>query len=256
MKYMDFNCFSGNWPFHKVRCNTVEKLAALHKRIGVTGGIISALEAIFYQDPYEAELSLAKELEGTGYIHAMILNPRLPGWKDDLHRALRDLDIKAVRLVPGYHDYQLTDPIMEDVCRELLENNLPLLLTLRLMDDRTAYGIRPRPIPDTEAVEFLEKNPDIPTLLANVRIAQLKNYAHLFEARENLFMDTSGFIAGLFPVEDALPTAGNRLVFGTNAPLTEMYSIRHIVDTAAVDGSVKDTILTGSAFLNYISLRR
>lgn len=252
MNYMDFNCFSGNWPFYKVRCNTVEKLAAQHKRIGVTGGIVSALEAIFYQDPYEAELSLAKELEGTNYLHAMILNPRLPGWKDDLRRAQRDLNIKAVRLVPGYHDYLLTDPIMDEVCKEIREAKLPLILTLRLLDDRSAYGIRPRPIPDAEAVEFLEKNPDIPTLLANVRVAQLKNYLLLFETRKNLFMDTSGFMAGLFPVEDTWPLVGDRMVFGTNAPLTEMYSIRHILDTAAVDSGAKDTVLTGNSFLNYI----
>lgn len=252
MNYMDFNCFTGNWPFHKVRCNTVEKLAAQHKRIGVTGGIVSALEAIFYQDPYEAELSLAKELEGTNYLHAMILNPRLPGWKDDLHRAQRDLNIKAVRLVPGYHDYLLTDPIMDEVCKEIWEAKLPLILTLRLLDDRSAYGIRPRPIPDAEAVEFLEKNPDIPTLLANVRVAQLKNYLPLFETRKNLFMDTSGFMASLFPVEDTWPLVGDRMVFGTNAPLTEMYSIRHILDTAAVDSGAKDTVLTGNSFLNYI----
>lgn len=252
MKYMDFNCFSGNWPFYKVRYNTLEKLAQLHKRIGIEGGFVSATEAIFYQDPYEAELALAKEAAGTGYRHAMILNPTLPGWKDDLHRALRDLDIKAIRLVPGYHNYLLTDPVMEEVAAELLACGLPLLLTLRVVDDRSAYGIRPRPIPDGEVVEFLEKYPQIPTLLANIRIAQLKNYTHLFEARKNLFIDTSGFMAGLFPVEDAYPQVKGQLVFGTNAPLTEMYSIRHIVDTAAVDGSVKEDILTGSTFLNII----
>ena len=252
MKYMDLNCFSGNWPFHKVRYNTVEKITQLHKRIGVEGGIISALEAIFYQDPYEAELGLAKELAGTGYMHAMILNPTLPGWKDDLRRALRDLNIKAVRLVPGYHNYQLTDPVMDEVCTELREAKLPLLLTLRLLDDRAAYGILPRPIPDAEVVAFLERNPDITTLVANLRVGQLKNYAHLFEARKNLFMDTSGFMAGLFPVEDTLPIAGDKLVFGSNAPLTEMYSIKHIVDTAAVDSSIKDKLLTGETFLTMI----
>lgn len=251
MNYMDFNCFSGNWPFYKVRYNTVEKLAAQHKRIGVSCGVISSLEAIFYQDPYEAELALAKELESTDYLHAMILNPRLPGWKDDLHRAQRDLNIKAVRLVPGYHDYLLTDPIMAEVCAELRQAKLPLILTLRVLDDRSAYGIRPRPIPDAEAVEFLEKNPDIPTLLANVRVAQLKNYLPLFETRQNLFMDTSGFMAGLFPVDDTWPQVGDRLVFGTNAPMTEMFAIRHILDTAAVDSSTKNTILTGTSFLNY-----
>lgn len=252
MNYMDFNCFAGNWPFYRVRYNTVEKIAQLHQRIGITGGFISALEAIFYQDPYEAELALAKELKGTGYRHAMLLNPTLPGWKDDLRRARRDLDIQAIRLLPGYHNYLLTDPIAEEAAAAIRETGLPLLLTLRLVDDRAAYGIRPRPIPDDEVISFLKKFPEIPTVIANIRLAQLKNYIPLFDSRKNLFIDTSGFMAGLYPVEDAWPLVKGQMVFGSNAPLTEMRSIFHTVDTAAVDGSVKEAILTGSSFLNIL----
>lgn len=252
MNYMDFNCFAGNWPFYRVRYNTVEKIAQLHQRIGITGGFMSALEAVFYQDPYEAELALSKELKGTPYRHAMLLNPTLPGWKDDLRRARQELNIQAVRLLPGYHNYLLTDPVAAEAAEAIRETGLPLLLTLRLLDDRAAYGIRPRPIPDDEVIAFLEKYPEIPTLIANIRLAQLKNYAPLFASRKNLFIDTSGFMAGLFPVEDAWPLVQGQMVFGSNAPLTEMRSISNIVDTAAVDSSVKETILTGSSFLNIL----
>ena len=252
MEHMDFNCFTGNWPFYRVRYNTVEKLAQLHSRIGITGGYISALEAIFYQDPYEAELALAKELKGTPYRHAMILNPTLPGWKDDLRRALRDLDIKAIRLFPGYHGYSLTDPVADEAAAAIQDSGLPLLLTLRVVDDRSAYGIRPRPIADAEVISFLEKHPQLLTVIANIRLAQLKNYTALFETRKNLFIDTSGFMAGLFPVEDAWNIAKGQVVFGTNAPLTEMHSIFYILESAAVDSSVIETILTGSNLLNFI----
>lgn len=252
MNYMDFNCFAGNWPFYRVRYNTVEKISQLHQRIGISGGFMSALEAVFYQDPYEAELALAKELKGTGYRHAMLLNPTLPGWKDDLRRALRELDIQAIRLLPGYHGYLLTDPAAEEAAAAIRESGLPLLLTLRLVDDRSAYGIRPRPIPDDEVIAFLEKFPEIPTVITNIRLAQLKNYTSLFETRKNLFIDTSGFMAGLYPAEDAWPLVKGQMVFGSNAPLTEMRSIFHTVDTAAVDSSVKDTILTGSSFFNIL----
>ena len=67
MKRLDLNCYCGNWPFFRVRYNTVEKIAQLHSRCGIEGGFISAIEAIFYQDPYEAEVQLAKQLEGTLY---------------------------------------------------------------------------------------------------------------------------------------------------------------------------------------------
>ncbi len=252
MKRFDFNCFSGNWPFHKVRYNTVAKIAQLHKRCGIDGGLISSCEAIFYQDPYEAEVSLARELEGTGYYHAMTLNPTLPAWRDDLRRCVEELGIKAVRLVPGYHGYALTDEVMGQVTDALQEYSLPLLLTLRTEDDRTTWMLRPRPIPMDEVKAFLQNYTNIPTLIANIRLNEIAALAELFEARNDLFIDTAGFMRGLFPVDDAYPTVKGRMVFGSNAPLSELQSITFLVDHAAVSSAQKDAIYSGEGFLKYI----
>ena len=64
MAKVDFNCYVGNWPFHRIRNNTLEDLKKLHKKVGIDYGYVSALEAIFYHDPYEADALLAKEIEG------------------------------------------------------------------------------------------------------------------------------------------------------------------------------------------------
>lgn len=252
MKRFDFTCFSGNWPFHKVRYNTVAKIAELHKRCGIEGGLISSCEAIFYQDPYEAEVSLARELEGTGYRQAMVLNPTLPGWKDDLRRAVEQLGIRAVRLVPGYHGYLLTDDVVSQVISSLQEYKLPLILTLRTEDNRTTWMIKPRPIPMDEVKAYLEKNPDIPTLIANIRLNEITALTELFEARDNLFTDTSGFMKGLFPVDDAYPMVKGQMVFGSNAPLSEMQSITFLVDHAAISSAQREAIYSGEGFLKYI----
>lgn len=252
MKRLDFSCFSGNWPFHKVRYNTVAKIAELHKRCGIEGGLISSCEAIFYQDPYEAEVSLARELEGTGYRQAMVLNPTLPGWKDDLRRAVEQLGIKAIRLVPGYHGYLLTDAVMDEVSGALQQYKLPLIITLRTEDARTAWMLMPRTIPMDEVKAYLEKNPDIPTLIANIRVNEVASLAELFKVRENLFIDTSGFMKGLFPVDDAYPMVKGQMVFGSNAPLSEMQSISFLVDHAAISSAQKEAIYSGEGFLRYI----
>ena len=252
MKKMDFNCFSGNWPFHKVRYNTVEKIIQLHKRCGIEGGIISSCEAIFYQDPYEAELSLSKELMGTNYYHAMTLNPTLPAWKDDLRRCVEELGIKAVRLVPGYHGYTLADDVMKEVCDSLRQYNLPLILTLRIEDERTTWMINPRFIPVTEVKAFLETYTDIPTLVANVRINETADLAPVFETRQNLFIDTAGFMRGLFPVDTAYPYVKGQMVFGSNAPMSEMQSLTILVETAILSQQEKDTIFSGDGFLKFV----
>lgn len=254
MKKMDFNAFVGNWPFFKVRNNTVEKLAQLHARCGITGGLVSSLEAIFYQDPYEAELELALQLQGTPYMHVMTLNPRLPGWKDDLKRACAQLNIKAVRLVPGFQGYTLADPVLEEVAADLRVYGLPVILTLRMRDERTMWMLQPENVSMEDLQSFLDKYPDIPTLITHIRAAEAEKLAPQFAARENLFVDISGFKDGLF-VLDRMATesaACGHLIYGSGAPLMEMQATTMQIDTARIPEETKTEIFGGEKLLAYL----
>lgn len=254
MKRLDFNGFSGNWPFFKVRYNTVEKIARLHARCGITGGFISSLEAIFYQDPYEAELELARQLHGTAYLHAMVLNPRLPGWKDDVKRAVRQLNIKAVRLVPGFQGYALSDPVMEEVSACLREYKLPLIITLRMRDERTMWMLQPANVEIGELTAYLDKNPDIPTLLTHIRAAEVEKLSPQLTARENLFVDISGFKDGLFVLDRMWSdtAAKGHIVYGSGAPLMEMQATTLQIDTAELPEEAKAEIFGGEKLLAYL----
>lgn len=253
MKRMDFNGFVGNWPFFRIRNNTVEKLAALHRRCGIEGGFVSSLEAIFYQDPWEAELELARQLKGSGYLHIMTVNPTLPGWRDDLKRAVRDLDIKGVRLVPGFQGYTLADACVEELGGCLREYGLPLVLTLRMKDERTMYMIQPRSIPMEEVVAFLEKYREIPTLLTHIRAAEVEGLTPLLRERENLFADNSGFKDGMFVLDHmVLETAARgHLVYGSGAPLMEMQATTMQIDTAQIPEEEKKAIFAGEKLLTF-----
>lgn len=253
MKRMDFNGFAGNWPFFRVRNNTVEKLAALHRRCGIEGGLVSSLEAIFYQDPWEAELELSRQLKGTDYMHFMTINPTLPGWKDDLKRGVRELDIKGVRLVPGFQGYTLADPCVEELCGCLREYGLPLVITLRMRDERTMYMIQPRSIPMEEVEAFLKANSGIPTLLTHIRAAEVEGLTPLLLERENLFADNSGFKDGIFVLDRmVLETAARgHLVYGSGAPIMEMQATTMQIDTARIPEEEKEAIFAGEKFLAY-----
>ena len=254
MRRMDFNGFTGNWPFFRVRSNTVEKLAQLHQRCGIEGGFVSSLEAIFYQDPYEAELQLSRQLKGSAYMHAMVLNPTLPGWKDDLKRAAQQLNIKAVRLVPGFQGYALTDPALEEVMANLREYGLPLIITLRMRDERTMWMIQPESISVEDLQCFLDKNTDIPTLVTHIRAAETEKLSPQLTARENLFVDISGFKDGLFVLDHMVKDTAARghLVYGSGAPLMEMHATTLQIDTAELPEEAKQEIFSGERLLAYI----
>jgi len=255
MKKMDFNCLSGNWPFHKIRYNTVEKIRELHNRVGIEGGFISSCEAIFYQEPYEAEKSLAKELKGTPYMQALVLNPTLPGWKDDLDRAVSELSIKAVRLLPGFHNYLLTDPVMDEVANALRTYKLPLIITLRIEDERCTWMFHPKAVDMNDVIAFLEKNEDIITIVANIRFHQLDALEEQFNKRFNLFVDISGFKDGLFTMEKAYQSsARDHLIYGSMAPLFEMQATTLLLDAADIGFDAKEDIYSGNGLMDLMQI--
>lgn len=236
MKRQDINCFTGNWPFFRLRCNTVEKLKKLHSEAHISSGLISSLEAVFYQDPYEAELQLAQQIEGTAYKHAMILNPMLPAWQDDLKRAARDLKISAVRIMPGYHRYLLTDSVMDSVASALRDLNLPLVITLRVRDERTAWMIQPELIQMPDVASFVSKNPDIPVLLTGIRVNELRSLDPSQVPWDNLYADISMFKEGFHPLESAweLEYVRGHILFGSAAPMMELQATVMQVETADI----------------------
>lgn len=246
MKRIDFNCFCGNWPFFRVRCNTMQKLMQRHKECGIDGGYISALESIFYQDPYEAELQLAQQLRGTAYHHAMLLNPMLPGWCEDLARCIEKLDIKAVRIVPGFHGYTLSDPIMEEVVCMLRKYRLPLLITLRMRDERMMWMLNPEQVSMDALSAFLQKNPDIPIVLNHIRICELDALKDLDWT--NLYVDISGFKDG--PVEAVLerPYLLGHVLYGSGAPLLEMRATTYMIEASRLKKEQKAAIFSVEAF--------
>lgn len=253
MSRMDFNCYCGNWPFFRVRYNTIEKISELHKRCNIEGGFVSSVEAIFYQDPYEAELQLAKQLEGTPYMHAMTLNPIIPGWKDDFNRAMKDLDIKAIRLMPGFHGYELSDLVLDEVCDLLRAHHLPLLLTLRIRDERTAWIFSPRKLEVEEIANFLNKHKDITTVLGCARVGETIKLKPQFESRSNLFTDVSGFKDGNYAIETVCENIGSEhIVYGSSAPLLEMQSTTIILDRAKLPEEARSNIFSGNKLFDLL----
>ena len=204
MNRFDGNCFVGNWPFYRVNEKTVEGLLNVHKRYGFTGGFLSSLEAVFYQDPFEAESQLAIEIKGTPYRHIMVLNPMLPAWKDDLDRGVEKLGVAGVRLMPGFHGYTLDDFVLDEVIEQVKKYNLYLLITLRMHDDRMTWMYHPRSIPMEEICRFVNRNHDVRILLNHIGSHEIKQMNTLGVIWDNLFVDTYGFKGGVNPVESVV----------------------------------------------------
>lgn len=247
----DFNAFVGTWPFHRIRRPSFADLRALHAESGIGGGFVSSLEAIFWNDPYEAELLLARELEGSDtYRHVMTVDPMLSGTEDALRRGRSDLGIAGVRLLPGFHGYTLDDPKLGRLWDFLRSEHLPLLLTVRMEDERVTHMFHPRTVPTEETEAFLRDVTGFPVLLCNVRDGELPDLRGAMFARPDVFSDACGFKNGLFPL-DSLYENGltERIVYGSLAPIFCLRSTFLAFETADIPRDEIARMLTGEAFL-------
>lgn len=221
MKKLDLNCMIGDWPFHRVRRPRFDDLKTMHGKVGINGGLVSSTKAIFWNDPYEADRLLAKELEGQAdYRPVMTVNPKLVAWRDDLDRAKDEIKPAAVRITPGFHNYTMDDPEMQELAEELVTRNLPLILTMHMVDERNIYLMQYNTVDIDLVRDFINRNPKLTVLLANLRVWELKKLEELIKSRDNLFFDVSGLKDDLCAMQllknmDMLPYT----VYGSMSPL-------------------------------------
>ncbi len=252
MRKFDCNCFSGNWPFHSVRCNTPDKLLAAHRQAGFTGGLISSFEAVFYRDPWEADARLLDSVAGTPYVCAQTINPLHPGWEGMLRRGV-EAGVRAVRVYPGFHGYLCDSPALGALCDALRGYGLPLVLTLRLEDARFTHMFHPAPV-STEYLEaFLYAQPGLPTLLTNIEYSELIALMPQIRSRGDVWADVSGMRSGQFVIERlAAADAASCLVYGSCAPLFSLMSTHCIVDMDPCAPELRQRIFDGHGFADIV----
>jgi len=252
MSHLDASCFSGAWPFHKTRRDTLEKVAELHRANGIEGGLVSSVNAIFWNDPWEAELDLAEELKDyPNYTHVLTVNPTLPGYLDDLNRAVKSFPVAGVRVYPGFHAWKLSDKAFLSLWDFLREHGLPLFLTLRMEDERVTYLFHPQTVPVEEIPPFLKEQRGFPVVLSNIRDAELVSIAEAVLARPDVFADTAGFKGALFFLDNVADTElPERMVFGSLSPIFCLQSTKLVVETSLLSENRKEHILS-CACLNH-----
>lgn len=222
---IDFNCYIGTWPFFKIRKNSFEDLKNLHQKNGINEAYVSSLNSVFYNDPYEGDLDLRKEVCGEGYHIVQTLNPMLPGSIPSLERGISELKTEGVKVFPGFHGYDLNCPEMKALTDKLREYKLPLFIVLRGDDERFTYMFAPGKVEPESIRKFVYDNRDLEIYLCNIKINEVGDLKDMFLELPNVYYDFSGLKGGVFP-EEKLEELGvsNKGRYGSMWPLYCMKS--------------------------------
>lgn len=226
---IDSNAYIGHWPFRQRKHNTCETLLRRMDRFGVHFSLVSNLNGIFYKNAQSANEELDAQIKsnrnfGKRIIPFAVINPIYGGWENDFRICVTKMGMKGIRLYPQYHGYALTDA----ACIQLVEmargHNLPVALSLRMVDSRPSSWMdleRETEWALKDVLPIIRKVPDAKYLLLNIaNSTSLNDEDMALFKRTNLIMDTSG--RSLTNLSELLQVFGkDKFAFGTHSPLLD-----------------------------------
>ncbi len=133
---IDCNVSLGHWPFARPAVETAQELDAHLRRHGIGRALVSSADAVLYPEAEECNEKLRAALKGfPSLIPVPVLNPRTAS-----AAGIRGQEgLRAVKLIPNYHGYSLSDPRAVDACREAARRSVPVMVQMRMEDERGHY---------------------------------------------------------------------------------------------------------------------
>ena len=215
---IDANVHLGPWPFTLVPDRTAPALADHLAASGIRRALVSHLGAVFAPDPMPANRQLFAAVKRTpALLPVPILNPALAPWREQLAECRAAAPIRAVKLLPNYHNYSLRARHLEPFMAALKEAKLRLILNVRLEDERHKYfALRMAGVPVTQHAYFLGRFPQHHVLFNGIYKGEIEKLApdHQNFSAEIAFCEVTNVLELMLPKFPA-----RRLLLGTCTPL-------------------------------------
>ncbi|HEU5424500.1 MAG TPA: hypothetical protein VFU72_13225 [Nitrolancea sp.] len=220
---LDASAWVGTWAFAPSQRVALAGLVRTLTVAGLAGAAVSPVEAVLAPEPMAANRHLlaaaARRRAGDfAIVPVPILDPSLPAWREHLAEcsAQRGDVLRAVKIVPNYHEYSLGAPAVAALAAELARRDLGLCVQLRLADERAHRPSLVVPGVDPACVTALAvAQPDLRVLVCGAYMSDLAVLAPAANIATELSFVESGYL-----LRDALAHLGpDRLLLGTHAPL-------------------------------------
>ena len=209
---IDCNVGFGAWPFARFAENTPAKLDRLLENEGIGRALVSSVEAVLYEEPEECNRELERALARyPRLVPVPVVSPRVKSASAILAKP----GIKAVKLIPNYHAYSLSDERAVALCARASERRIPVLVQMRVEDERSHYELLQVPGVKAEEIAALAARlPELtivalcPYFAEAVSLAAIPNvYVDISFAE---VLDTLGQLCGKVP--------SGKVLFGSHAP--------------------------------------
>jgi uncharacterized protein len=245
MNYFDASTWIGQWPFAFLEAHTPQSLRSLLAAHGIRRALVSPLDAVFAPEPGPANRNLLQKTRGVkALLPVPVINPALANWREELAACATDERVRAVKLLPAYHNYRLTHRGVGELVRELAARQLRLIVQVRLIDERHEYyamTIKPVPVDDLDSL--MKRHPELPVLASGLLRTEVMT---LTPKHPQLLADLS--LAEWHETVKHLlaKVSARQLVFASHTPFLITAAARAKVEVGGVAAAKLKEIATGN----------
>ncbi|MCX6625974.1 MAG: amidohydrolase family protein [Acidobacteria bacterium] len=245
---IDVNVSLFRWPFRRLPAGDGPAVVKKLREQRVTQAWTGTFEALLDQDLTAANARLAaacRQLAPDLLVPFGAINPKSPGWRDDLQRCHDSHGMPGIRLHPGYHGYTLDDPAFAELLALAVEKHLLVEIALSMEDVRTQNPLFRVPPVDAAPLERLLGNgPRAGIVLLNARHG---SGARKLAASGRVYFDFS-MVEGVGGVAKLAETvSSSRVVFGSNFPLFYFESTIGKIHEAGFAPAIETAVREGNA---------
>ncbi|HUS47688.1 MAG TPA: amidohydrolase family protein [Phycisphaerae bacterium] len=243
---IDVNVSLGSWPFQRFDLKTPGQLQRHLRREGIAAAWVSAIDSVLHGDPdVHDELLYAKLLRHDRLHFVKTVHPLLGDWRRSLARWVEEKRIRAVKIFPGYHGYGLGDKRVLEMMAQLRRHRLPLLIQMRLEDERGQHPLmKVAGVPCPEVVRLAKAFPAVPIVAL---CAYLPEAGTLTKGSPNVHVDLS-FMETLDTLKTALTDIpAGQILFGSHTPFLYTRSAVLKLAMANIPSPAVRTIAAGNA---------
>lgn len=245
MKFFDATTWIGRWPFSFCETHDAKSLSAHLRAHGIRRALVSPLDAVFAPEPMPANRELlASTRDAEGLIPVPVINPALGNMREQLARSAADRRVRAVKLLPNYHDYRLHSRAVDELIEELQPTGLRLVVQMQLIDPRHEYhAMNLKPVLSKDLVALLQRHPDRTILASGLMRPDILS---LLPAFPRLIADLS-FAEWHDTMEHLLAKVSARqLVFASHTPLLITGAARAKIEGSTMRATQLQAIAEGN----------
>jgi predicted TIM-barrel fold metal-dependent hydrolase len=248
---VDTNTSLSRWPFRRLGGDEVPDLVARLRKRNVAQAWAGSFDGILHRDIGGVNARLAADCRtlGKNFLSPFgSINPKLPGWQEDVRRCSEEHKMPGIRLHPNYHGYELTDPAFAELLKLAAARRLIVQLVLSMEDVRTQHPLmRVPPVDATPLPEIVKKEPGVRLILLNWTQAMRGQRLEAFAEAGEVYFDIAMVegIEGIARLVERLPLP--RVLFGSNYPLFYFESALLKVQESGLPEDQKKALLEGNA---------